>query len=78
MLLLPVTSPREAEGVLERLRAEGLPVRWSVGVSEWLPGEDLDACLARADRSLYRVKQFVERTPAQVGGRRVGSVLSST
>ena len=27
------------------------------GVSGWEPGEDLDACLARADRSLYNVKQ---------------------
>jgi diguanylate cyclase (GGDEF)-like protein len=78
VLLLPATSPREAEGVLERLRAQGLPVHWSVGVSEWLPGEDLDACLARADRSLYRVKQSVERAPAQVETWRAGSVLPST
>ncbi len=78
VLLLPATSSREAEGVLERLRVEELPVRWSVGVSEWLPGEHLDACLARADRSLYRVKQSVDRTRGQVEGRRVGPVLSST
>jgi diguanylate cyclase len=78
VLLLPATSSREADAVLERLRSDGLPVRWSVGVSEWSPAEDLDACLARADRSLYRVKQSVDRAPAPAGDRRVGSLLPST
>ncbi len=57
VLLLPATSLREATEVLERLRGEELPVDWSVGISGWLPGENLDAALARADRSLYNVKQ---------------------
>jgi diguanylate cyclase (GGDEF)-like protein len=78
VLLLPATSSREADGVLARLRVEELPVRWSVGVSEWLPGEDLDACLARADRSLYRVKQSVERGAAAAVGLRAGALLPST
>ncbi len=78
VLLLPATSPREADGVLGRLYLDGLPVSWSVGVSEWSPAEDLDACLARADRSLYRVKQAVDRTLVPAEGRRAGSLLPST
>jgi diguanylate cyclase (GGDEF)-like protein len=78
VLLLPATSPREAGGVLERLRVEEFPVNWSVGISGWLPGEHLDACLARADRSLYNVKQSLDRGefPAEV--RRARSLLPST
>jgi diguanylate cyclase (GGDEF)-like protein len=57
VLLLPATSPAEAGGVLERLRGGGHPVSWSIGISELLPGEDLGACVARADRDLYGVKQ---------------------
>jgi diguanylate cyclase (GGDEF)-like protein len=81
VLLLPATSPSEAGGVLERLRWDGLPVDWSVGVSGWQSGEDLDACLARADRSLYNVKQA--RIPSAsegpfAEGRRVPSLLPST
>jgi diguanylate cyclase len=56
VLLLPSTTPTGAEGVLRRLRCREEMIRWSVGVSEWLPGESLDAPLARADRYLYRVK----------------------
>jgi diguanylate cyclase (GGDEF)-like protein len=82
VLLLTSTSPREADGVLGRLHVDGLAVRWSVGVSEWLPGEDLDECLARADRSLYRVKQSLERSPAPAGDAPAkdvrGSLLPST
>ena len=56
VLLLPATTPTGAEAVLERLRSGEDPVGWSVGVSEWLPGESLDAPMARADRCLYGVK----------------------
>ena len=42
--------------MLGRLRREEDPVGWSVGVSEWLGGESLDAPMARADRYLYGVK----------------------
>jgi diguanylate cyclase (GGDEF)-like protein len=57
VLLLPATSPAEAAGALDRLRGGELPVSWSIGVSELLPGEELGACVARADRDLYGVKQ---------------------
>jgi diguanylate cyclase (GGDEF)-like protein len=57
VLLLPGTRGGEADDALERLRAPDLPVRWSAGVCEWLSGEDLDACLAKADRHLYAAKE---------------------
>jgi diguanylate cyclase (GGDEF)-like protein len=78
VLLLPATSSCEADGVLARLGAEGLSVSWSVGVSQWAPAEDLDACLARADRSLYSVKESVERACPPAEGRWVASLLPST
>ncbi len=56
VLLLPATTPTGAAAVLDRMRHDDDPVRWSVGVSEWLPGEALDVPMARADRYLYGVK----------------------
>lgn len=55
VMLFPATTATGAEAVLERLRGDD-PVGWSVGVSEWLHGEPLDAPMARADRYLYEVK----------------------
>jgi diguanylate cyclase (GGDEF)-like protein len=57
VLLLPATSLEGARGVLDRLRAEELPVTWSVGASEWHRGESLGECLARADTRLYEAKR---------------------
>jgi diguanylate cyclase (GGDEF)-like protein len=56
VLLLPATTPESAGTVLERLRVADLPVTWSVGIGEWLPGESLGECIARADADLYSVK----------------------
>jgi diguanylate cyclase (GGDEF)-like protein len=56
VLLLPATSPDGADAVLERLRVEDVPVTWSVGIAEWLSGESLEECVARADADLYSVK----------------------
>jgi diguanylate cyclase (GGDEF)-like protein len=55
VLLLSRTDPRQAHDVLERLR-EGSPSSWSYGLAVRQEGEDLDSCLARADRDLYRAK----------------------
>jgi diguanylate cyclase (GGDEF)-like protein len=55
-LLLPATTPAGADAVLERLRGEEDLVGWSVGVSEWLPGETLERAMVRADGYLYGVK----------------------
>jgi diguanylate cyclase (GGDEF)-like protein len=65
VLLLPCTTPAGATAMLERLRSDGDPVSWSVGISEWLPGEELEAPLARADRRLYETKP-----PTSQGRRR--------
>jgi diguanylate cyclase (GGDEF)-like protein len=65
VLLLPATTPTGAESVLERLRGVEDPVGWSVGVSEWLGGESLDAPMARADRYLYGVKSAQRDDAAQ-------------
>ena len=56
VLLLPATSPEGATAVLSRMRAEELPVTWSVGIAEWLSDESLGECIARADIHLYGVK----------------------
>lgn len=56
VVLLPCTGPSGADAALRRLRAEEDPVRWSIGISEWLAGEGLEAPLARADKQLYDAK----------------------
>jgi diguanylate cyclase (GGDEF)-like protein len=61
VLLLPCTGHRGAEGALERLRGGKDPVDWSIGISEWLPGENLDTPLARADKHLYEAKLAASR-----------------
>jgi diguanylate cyclase (GGDEF)-like protein len=77
VLLLPGTPPGEAGAVLARLRWAQSPIDWSVGVSGWLPGEDLGACLARADRSLYSVKQSRDCAAAPVEVRSAPALLPS-
>lgn len=68
VLLLPATSANGADAVLQRLRVDGLPVTWSVGVAEWHRGESLGECIARADAHLYSVKHAVRAPePRPVG-----------
>jgi diguanylate cyclase (GGDEF)-like protein len=57
LLLLPCTGSGGAEAAVERLCHREDPVGWSTGISEWLPGESLDAVLARADKRLYEAKR---------------------
>jgi diguanylate cyclase (GGDEF)-like protein len=80
VLLLPATTSSGAEAVLERLRDGENPVGWSVGVSEWRPGESLDAPLARADRYLYGVKSARrdETSEAPEGAYVASALLPST
>ncbi len=61
VLLLPCTWPSGADAALRRLRGEDDTVGWSVGISEWAHGEELDAPLARADEQLYEAKLAVHR-----------------
>ncbi len=56
VLALPRTSEVEAALAVARLCDREDPVRWSVGISEWLPGEELEEVLARADDRLYEAK----------------------
>jgi len=56
VLLLPCTTPTGAQAALARLRGGEAPIGWSIGISEWLPEEDLDTTFARADRDLYDTK----------------------
>jgi diguanylate cyclase (GGDEF)-like protein len=78
VLLLPATSQAEAGEVLERLRGAALPVGWSIGLSEWLPAENLEAGLARADRDLYSVKRALAVGVGEAMEYRPGSLLPST
>jgi diguanylate cyclase (GGDEF)-like protein len=61
VVLLPWTSEPEARSALARLHAANDPVGWSVGISEWLRGEDLGTVLARADTLLYEEKRSKPR-----------------
>jgi diguanylate cyclase (GGDEF)-like protein len=63
VLLLPATTPDQAEVVLDRLRASS-PLAWSAGIATWERGEVLDDCLGRADQDLYRAKGL---RPAALG-----------
>jgi diguanylate cyclase (GGDEF)-like protein len=56
VLLLPCTWPAGADAALKRLHDGQDTVGWSVGISQWSAGEDLDAPLARADKQLYEAK----------------------
>ncbi|HEV7942804.1 MAG TPA: GGDEF domain-containing protein [Solirubrobacteraceae bacterium] len=56
VLLLPGTDSGDAAQALQRLHAPEVPITWSAGVSQWIAGEDLDTCLAKADRELYAAK----------------------
>jgi diguanylate cyclase (GGDEF)-like protein len=62
VLLLPATTPAQAEVALDRLRAS-TPVAWSAGVACWEKGEGMEACLARADRELYVQKDGRATSP---------------
>jgi diguanylate cyclase (GGDEF)-like protein len=66
LLVLPEVSLAEAHRIAERARAavETTPfaavsssVTISLGIAEHLPGESVDALLARADEALYRAKK---------------------
>ena len=60
VLLLPATTPAQAEVALDRLRAS-TPVAFSAGTASWERDEGMEACLARADKELYVEKD--RRTP---------------
>ena len=76
VLLLPSTSKSDARAALARLHRADAQVGWSVGLSEWAPGESLPSVLARADRRLYEAKLAKKHagSPAVEAGSRHGAL----
>jgi diguanylate cyclase (GGDEF)-like protein/PAS domain S-box-containing protein len=57
LVVLPETEPRQAEGVLERLRAATPQAQTcSAGIAVWDGVADIDALISAADSALYRAK----------------------
>ena len=56
VLVLPKSTPADGHELAERLRALH-PGEWSVGFTEWRPGEDVTDALTRADLALYADKR---------------------
>ena len=77
VLLLPDTRPAGADAALKRLCSGQDPVSWSIGISEWLAGESLDAPLARADKHLYEAKLATARVRASGHPRERGPRATS-
>ena len=62
VLVLPATTPAQAEVALDRLRAS-TPVAFSAGIACWEREEGMEACLARADKGLYVEKDRGATSP---------------
>ena len=76
VLLLPATAAGDAQEVLERLRDQSSSsASWSAGISQWLEGESLEACLDRADRYLYAVKDSLRSKGTDDGEVRVSTLV---
>ena len=63
VLVAPGADREQALALLARLR-DACGVRWTTGVTQWQPGEDLEACLERADHDLYHRKRDARRHAA--------------
>ena len=55
VVVLPDTDDASVQRTIARMRACN-DVRWSAGVSQWLPDESLSEAITRADADLYRIK----------------------
>jgi diguanylate cyclase (GGDEF)-like protein len=55
VLILPQTDTTGAEALAARLRTT-IRLEWSYGLTDWAPGEDFDAAVARADHLMYEQK----------------------
>lgn len=67
IVVMPRTTAAEAREVLDRLAARST-ARFSAGVVEWLPGDEPDTLIERADTLLYAGKR--------AGGRRITGGLA--
>ncbi len=63
VLVVPGADRARALRLLVQLHAS-CSVRWTAGVTQWQRGEDLEACLERADHDLYRRKRDPGRRAA--------------
>jgi diguanylate cyclase (GGDEF)-like protein len=63
VLVVPGADRTEAQRLPVQLHAAST-VRWTAGLTQWQRGEDLEACLERADHDLYRRKRDPERRAA--------------
>jgi diguanylate cyclase (GGDEF)-like protein len=77
VLLLPSTSAPEADAAIARLQREEELVGWSVGIAEWLRGEELGTVLARADGRLYEAKLAKPRPSPSPGRRSLGLLAAA-
>ena len=68
VILMPETKARKGFDVLERVRGEiknielysgemPVPIRVSIGVTEWHPSESIEHAISRADENLYKAKK---------------------
>ena len=67
LLILPGSGPAEAERLMDRLR-EVSPIEWCFGVAELREGEEVQACMDRADADLYAAKRARARNRKAPGG----------
>jgi len=55
-IVLPGSTPLDAEAAVERVRARSAAA-FSVGLATWIPGEDVYDALGRADEALFDAKR---------------------
>ena len=63
VLVVPAADRARTLRLLVQLH-DAASVRWTAGVTQWQRGEDLEACLERADHDLYRRKRDPGRRAA--------------
>jgi len=55
-VVLPGSTPQDAEAAVERVRARAT-APFSIGLATWIPGEDVYDALTRADEALFDAKR---------------------
>ena len=77
VLMLPATDELGAIPLLDRMR-DAAEITFCAGTASFGPGDDLDACLGRADRALYEAKaERVAGTPSTLEPIRIGAPVEA-